>query len=188
MSEATIIADGRGLAIRSIRDDDYALLLAWLNMPHVAQWWNPERVALSLESVKADYPRESPPADPTTNCIIEIDHRPIGFVQFYPWYAYPDEVRELGFAMPDGYWGLDLFIGEPDRVNHGYGSRLVALLGEHLRSDRGAPGIALVVAQDNSRAQRAYEKAGLTRIAEVLDTDTRDGVRIPSYVMATPSA
>jgi aminoglycoside 6'-N-acetyltransferase len=187
VSEASIVADGKGLSIRPIGErDDYDLLLAWLNLAHVAQWWNPEQASLSLESLMADYPRESPPDDPTSNGIIEIDHRPIGFIQFYPWDAYPDEVRELGFAMPDGYWGVDLFIGELDQVNRGYGSRLVALLGEYLRSERRAAGIALVVAMDNSRAQRAYEKAGLTRIAEVLDTDTRDGVRIPSYVMATP--
>jgi aminoglycoside 6'-N-acetyltransferase len=185
VSEASIVADGKGLSIRRVRDADYPLMLAWLNMPHVANWWNPERIELTLESVKTDYPRDMPPDDPTRNCIIEIDHRPIGFIQFYPWDAFPDEVRELRVEMPKGFWGVDIFIGELDQVNHGYGSRAVALVSDYLRNQHGATGVALVVAKDNSRAQRAYEKAGLRRIAEVLDTDTRDGERIPSYVMAT---
>ncbi len=186
MGGASIIADGKGLSIRRVRDDDYALLLAWLNTPHVAHWWNPEQIELTLASVKADYPREMSADDPTRNCLIEIDHRPIGFIQFYPWNAFPDEVRELRIDLPTGYWGVDIFIGELDQVDHGYGFRAVALLSDYLRKQHGAAGVALVVAKDNTRAQRAYEKAGLTRIAEVLDTDTRDGERIPSYVMATP--
>jgi ribosomal protein S18 acetylase RimI-like enzyme len=62
----------------------------------------------------------------------------------------------------------------------------VSLIHRYLVEQRGAAGVALVVARDNVRAQRAYEKAGLVRISEVLDTDTRAGQRIPSYLMAYP--
>jgi aminoglycoside 6'-N-acetyltransferase len=188
MSVSIVANDNRGLSIRRIRadKDDHALLLRWLNTPHVAEWWNPERVALNLESVETDYPSETRPDDPTTNCIIELGRRPIGFVQFHPWDAYQTEMREIGFDLPTGYWGVDIFIGEPDQLNRGVGSRVVSLLRRHLVEEQGATGVALVVAQDNVRAQRAYEKAGLVRKREVLDTDTRDGKRIPSYLMAAP--
>ena len=180
--------DNQGLSIRRIRDDgnDHALLLRWLKTPHVAEWWNPERLALNLESVKTDYPSETRPDDPTTNCIIEVGRRPIGFVQFHPWDAYRAEMREIGFDLPTGYWGIDIFIGEADHLNRGVGSQIVSLLRRYLVEERGASGLALVVAHDNVRAQRAYEKAGLHRKREVLDTDTRDGKRIPSYLMASP--
>jgi aminoglycoside 6'-N-acetyltransferase len=188
MSLTIVANDKNGLSIRRIRDDedDHALLLRWLGTPHVAEWWNPERVALNLESVKTDYPSETRPDDPTTNSIIEVAGRPIGFVQFYPWDAYQTEMREIGFDLPPGYWGVDIFIGEPDQLNRGVGSRVVSLLRRYLVEERGATGVALVVAQDNVRAQRAYEKAGLVRKREVLDIDTRDGKRIPSYLMASP--
>jgi aminoglycoside 6'-N-acetyltransferase len=188
MSLTIVANDKNGLSIRRIRDDedDHALLLRWLSTPHVAEWWNPERVALNLESVKTDYPSETRPDDPTTNSIIEVAGRPIGFVQFYPWDAYQTEMREIGFDLPPGYWGVDIFIGEPDQLNRGVGSRVVSLLRRYLVEERGATGVALVVAQDNVRAQRAYEKAELVRKREVLDIDTRDGKRIPSYLMASP--
>lgn len=160
-------------------------MLRWLSVPHVAEWWNPEHVALNLESVQADFPSETKPDDPTTNCIIELKSQPIGFVQFHPWDAYADEMREMGFELPAGYWGLDIFIGEIDHIDRGLGTRVVSLMRRYLIEDRGAAGVALVVARDNVRAQRAYEKAGLVRTREVLDVDTRDGERIPSYLMAT---
>ena len=124
----------------------------------------------------------------STACIIEVARRPIGYIQFYAWDAEEAEMREMGFDLPSGYWGVDILIGELDQLNGGLGSRAVSLMRRYLIEERSAAGIALVVARDNVRAQRAYEKAGLVRVGEVLDIDTRDGQRIPSYLMATPSA
>jgi RimJ/RimL family protein N-acetyltransferase len=95
-------------------------------------------------------------------------------------------MHEIGFELPAGYWGVDIFIGERDHLDRGIGSRAVSLICRYLIEERRAIGVALVVARDNVRAQRAYEKAGLVRICEVLDTDTREGQRIPSYLMASP--
>lgn len=95
-------------------------------------------------------------------------------------------MREMGFALPTGYWGVDIFLGEPDHLDRGIGSRAVSLIYRYLIEERSAIGVGLVVARDNLRAQRAYEKAGLVRVSEVLDTDTREGRRIPSYLMASP--
>jgi aminoglycoside 6'-N-acetyltransferase len=188
VSDQGTVTQEAGLSIRHLRDDahDPVLMLRWLAAPHVAEWWNPEHVALDLASVKGDFPSETLPEDPTTNCIIELGGRPIGFVQFHPWDAYADEMREMDFELPPGYWGLDIFIGELDQIDRGIGTRTVSLLRRYLLEERGATGVALVVARDNLRAQRAYEKAGLIRKREVLDVDTRDGKRIPSYLMATP--
>jgi RimJ/RimL family protein N-acetyltransferase len=106
---------------------------------------------------------------------------------YYPWAAYEAEMREIAFELPAGYWGVDIFIGERDHIDRGFGSQAVSLVYRYLIEARRASGVALVVARDNVRAQRAYEKAGLVRVSEVLDTDTRDGQRIPSYLMASPS-
>ena len=191
MNDARSVADDdKGLSIRRMRDDtyDYALMLRWLTAPHVAEWWNPERKALDLEAVTAEYGPQTRAEDPSTACIIEVARQPIGYIQFYAWDAEEAEMREMGFDLPSGYWGVDILIGELDQLNGGLGSRAVSLMRRYLIEERSAAGIALVVARDNVRAQRAYEKAGLVRVREVLDIDTRDGQRIPSYLMATPSA
>jgi aminoglycoside 6'-N-acetyltransferase len=166
--------------------DDYALLARWRRAPHVAEWWDTAQPELGLDGVTAKYRSRARSEDPTTACIIEVEGQPVGYIQFYPWQAYQAEMRDIGFELPVGYWGVDIFIGEPDYLDRGYGSRAVSLTSGYLVEERGAAGVALVVARDNVRAHRAYEKAGLVRISEVLDTDTRFGQRIPSYLMTHP--
>jgi aminoglycoside 6'-N-acetyltransferase len=151
----------------------------------VAEWWDSAQTELGLDGVIAKYRSRTGSEDPTTACIIEVAGLPVGYIQFYPWAAYNDEMREIGFDLPAGYWGVDIFIGELDHLDRGFGSQAVSLTYRYLVEERGAAGVALVVARDNLRAQRAYEKAGLVRVSEVLDTDTRAGQRIPSYLMAS---
>ena len=53
----------------------------------------------------------------------------------------------------------------------------------HLENDLGASWIALTTEVTNHRAQRAYEKVGFVKVRQVLDTDTRDGVRVVCWLM-----
>ena len=75
--------------------------------------------------------------------------------------------------MPEGAWGLDIFIGEHALVGQGIGSRTVRLLSDHLFADRAATAVALITEAGNARAQAAYVRAGM-RVsgAPFLDTDT----------------
>lgn len=165
--------------------DDYALMVRWRNEPHVARWWenDDDPTPTTLERIVERYgPRTDDDAD-TTSCLIELEGRPIGYVQFYPWGAYEDVVRDMGFEILDGTFGIDIFIGEPDVVGLGYGSRIVDLLSRYLFAERAASRIAIVTALDNHVAQRAYERAGFRKVGEVLDTDVRDGERVRSWLM-----
>ena len=186
--DSDVLAEGNGVTVRRMRDDldDYALLVRWRSAPHVAEWWDTARTDLGLDGVIDKYRSRTGPHDPTTACIIEVASLPVGYIQCYLWAAYEVEMREIGFELPVGYWGVDIFIGERDHLDRGIGSRAVSLTYRYLIEERRAIGVALIVARDNVRAQRAYEKAGLVRVSEVLDADTRAGRRIPSYLMATP--
>ena len=68
-------------------------------------------------------------------------------------------------------------------ISQGHGSRAVDLLCRYLFETRGATSVALLTDIENVRAQRAYEKAGFEKIAEALDLDRRDGVRVRSWLM-----
>jgi RimJ/RimL family protein N-acetyltransferase len=167
-------------------EEDYRRWLDWRRSAHVAEWWwNDEDREPTLSGVIEEYRADVRGQTETTACFIELKGQPIGFIQFYPWQAYPEELVEMGFELPPGFWGVDIFIGEADQLGRGYGSQAIGLLSRNLRQDRGATGIALVVARDNHRAQRAYEKAGMRRVRDVLDIDRRNGERIPSYLMST---
>jgi aminoglycoside 6'-N-acetyltransferase len=189
VANSGVLAEGDGITIRRMRDelDDYVLLQRWRGAPHVAEWWDSAQTELDLDGVIAKYRPRTRLEDPTTACIIEVAELAVGYIQYYPWAAYANEMKEIGFELPLGYWGVDIFIGERDYLERGFGSRAVSLTYRYLAEEHRAAGVALVVARDNIRAQRAYEKAGLVRISEVLDTDTRGGQRIPSYLMASPA-
>ena len=183
-----VIATDGDLAIRTMRDEDadYGLLVRWRAQPHVHEWWEPDNPAPDLETVRAHYGPRTRPEDPTTACIIELGGIPMGYLQFYRWLGWPEEAAAVEIEPDEDTFGIDLFIGEPAQIGRGLGTRAVSLICDHLERDLGATAVALTTESTNVRAQRAYEKAGFRKVREVLDTDTRDGQRIPSWLMVRP--
>jgi aminoglycoside 6'-N-acetyltransferase len=168
-----------------MRDEphDYELFARWRNEPHVAEWWNAddEPGPMTPEHARATY---GPDADAwVSGCIISVADRPVGYVQFYPWSEEADEAREMGVPDPDGSYGLDIFIGEPDMTGRGVGTTVVALVARRLFEVEGASSVALLTPVGNDRAHRAYEKAGFRKVRQTLDTDVVDGERRMSWLM-----
>jgi aminoglycoside 6'-N-acetyltransferase len=184
MSDAALVREA-DIAIRLLRNDadDLSHLTRWRAEPHVHEWWDPDDPPPSFEDVAAAYGSRTHPSSPTTACIIELNGRPIGYVQFYRWASYAEEAWEMGVDADDATFGLDILIGEPDLVGHGHGSRVVAMVSRYLERERGATRISLTTEITNERAQRAYEKAGFRKVREVLDIDTRNGERARCWLM-----
>lgn len=175
------------LSIRRMRDDraDYDLIVRWRNEPHVAEWWSTDDdpTPTTFDRVVGEFGPRTADAAWSIDCIISVGDRPIGFTQFYPWSAAADEAREMGVPDVDGSYGLDIFIGDPDMVGRGIGSRAVALLSRHLFDAHGATAVALLTPVGNVRAHRAYEKAGFRKVKQTLDTDVVNGERRMSWLM-----
>ncbi len=187
MAQEGFIARDADLKIRRMRAerDDYELLVRWRNEPHVAEWWDTddEPAPVTFQRVVDHYGPRMDPEGSTTSCIIELGDRPVGYLQFYRWDDYAEEMRDTGVATGPDTYGLDILIGEPDVVGVGVGSRAVALTCAYLFDQRGANTVALLTAVDNLRAHRAYERAGMRKVEQVLDTDVRDGERVLSWLM-----
>jgi aminoglycoside 6'-N-acetyltransferase len=180
-----VIAEREELVIRRMRDEtkDYRRMAEWQNRSHVREWWDPDEPDLTEEGAAAVYGPMTRDDSQTTPCIIELEGRPIGYVQFYPWDDDEEGSDAMGLPPSEGAWGLDVFIGEPDLVNRGIGTAAVSLLCDHLFDERDASSVRLVSAIDNERALRSYEKAGFRKANRVLDTDTRGGQRVESWLM-----
>jgi len=179
-----IVSDGN-LRLRAMRDheDDYARVVAWRNQPHVRQWWDPDDPPMTMQMAMAECRPCLAGIEPDHLAFIEIEELPVGFVQYYPWAPYAGELAGMGLAVREGSWSLDIYVGEPDWVNCGIGSRTVRMLCDFLFLHEGASEVAFGVDRENARARRAYEKAGMTPTVEYLDTDTRDGERVWSVLM-----
>jgi len=184
---ATLATDG-DLSLRRLRDDpaDYALIVRWRAMPHVHEWWDPDDPAPDLDEVLRHYRPTTQQGHATTGCVIELGSDPIGYLQFYRWADWthdPPGPDEMDIPLADDPWGIDIYIGEPEVVGRGIGTRAVSLVCRYLQTSRGALAVMLTTDVDNLRAQASYERAGFQKLRRVLDTDTRNGVRVWCWLM-----
>jgi len=68
-----------------------------------------------------------------------------------------------GLHLPECQAELSILIGEKDVWSRGYGSEAIGVLLDFLFNDMNAHRVWLEVFAENTRAQRAYEKAGFVR-------------------------
>jgi aminoglycoside 6'-N-acetyltransferase len=139
---------------RPLTEKDLPLLAAWLARPHVARWWDDpdelQHIVGHIDSISVE------------PFIIELNGRPIGYIQSYDPHLEDDHPYQ---DQPTGTLGIDQFIGEPELVGLGHGSRLIAEFVEQL-FEEGVPRVIIDPDPDNSVAIRCYEKAGFRRFGE----------------------
>lgn len=152
---------------RAVTEADMPLLARWFAEPHLREWWgDPEK---GLDEV-----RQAMEEDSVEPLIVEFDGKPIAYVQSY------DPHMEDGHPYQDqpfGTLGIDISIGDPERLGAGHGSAIVREFAE-LLFDEGAPRVIIDPAPTNARAIRAYEKAGFVAF------DTRTSIYGPALMMA----
>ena len=163
--------------------DDLPRLREWLNTPHVYEWWGVSSGPGSLGGLGADtatdsqdYEKYAPGLDPgaagTRRHIITVDGTAVGLIQWYALADEPEYATVIGETAPGGA-GIDLFIGEPTRVNRGLGSEVLdAFVREVVFAD---PAITHAVGAphpDNARSCRAFEKAGFVQVRDAVVPDS----------------
>ena len=141
---------------RAVTEADLPMLSAWLAEPHVAEWWNDGPGTALAEIV------EAMDSDSTEPLIVELDGKPIGYVQSYDPHLEDDHPYQ---DQPFGTLGIDVTIGVPELVGIGHGSQLVSAFVEIL-FEEGCPRVIIDPHPGNGRAIRAYEKAGFRQLGE----------------------
>ena len=147
------------IGFRPVTPADYPLLLGWLRAPHIREWWgDPEEELGHMRDMVEG-------RDTTRPHIIEADGTPIGYIQVWFIGDNQDEAAEHPWVaeLPLEAVGVDLSIGDPDRLSQGLGSAALAGMVRRLRAD-GHETIIIDPDPANARAVRAYEKAGFRPI------------------------
>lgn len=143
--------------IRPFGEADLAMVAGWRANPHVRRWWGDPDVEPEHEKL----------ADPRLDLwVVELDGRPMAFIQDYAIHAWPD--HPFAF-LPEGSRGLDLFIGEPDLLGQGHGARLLRQHVDRMFAE-GVPAAGIDPHPDNAPARRAFEKAGFVAAGGPCDT------------------
>lgn len=158
---------GHRYGFRPVSEADLAMIAEWLAEPHVAKWWGD--VDTEIASIREHL--DSISVEPL---IVELDGRPIGYIQSYDPHLEDDHPYQ---DQPFGTLGIDLSIGIPELVGIGHGSAIVRQFVDELFVE-GALRVIIDPDPANARAIRAYEKAGFTAF------DTRNSIYGPAILMA----
>lgn len=136
-------------SFRNVTAADLPMLEAWLNQPAVTAWWpDPQR---QLDGISEGL------TDPATTMLIVLrDGLPVAYAQ-HSVAAHWQEPHYDAIEMPAGTVAMDVFAG-PDGM--GLGAEWLDALARHLLAT--APALIIDPDPANTRAIRAYEKAGFT--------------------------
>jgi RimJ/RimL family protein N-acetyltransferase len=150
--------DPREISFRRLRASDLELMHRWLNAPHVRRWWYAEGNAYA--EIEEHYLPAIEGREGTKPFLILHRDEPIGYVQPYRISAEDDETY-ASLVDVEGSAGVDLFIGEPQYLYQGLGSRVIRrFLSEHVFSEPGITVCVIGPEPKNVAAIRAYEKVG----------------------------
>lgn len=153
-------------AFRTLTRADLPMLQAWLQRPHVAEWW---RAPATLAELENDYFSSAAIASSTRACIALVAGEPLGFIQSY-----------VALGSGDGWWeeetdpgtrGIDQFLADPTRLGRGLGSAMVDAFAKQLFADPAVTKIQTDPAPDNERAIRCYRRAGFVDHGEIVTPD-----------------
>ncbi|WP_456697375.1 GNAT family N-acetyltransferase [Aeromicrobium sp. P5_D10] len=149
-----------GFIFRRLLDADIPMLVMWMAADHAQPWFGDE--PRSPELARTHYADELAGTSATRMWIVELDGRPIGYVQDYPVAAYDDyavRVQDLTAVA------FDYLIGEPDLVGRGIGTAMITTFCREVlcRDYPDAPRFVASPDVRNARSIRMLEKCGFTQ-------------------------
>lgn len=164
------------IGFRPVRAADLPLLARWLAQPHWQDWWGePEsELAIIREMVEG--------RDPCRPFLFTLDGEPAGYLQLWQVALNldPDSLAQSPWMaeVPSDAVGIDLSIGDADRLSQGLGSAVLRRFARMLLA-QGHETILIDPHPDNHRAVAAYRKAGFRPVPHL--EGRTDGVLIMQF-------
>lgn len=153
-----LVQQGR-LAIRVLQKSDAPVMLRWLQDERVLEFYEGRDKHFDLQTVIDLFIEDQ---GETTPCLVLLDNKPLGYVQFYPLDS--EDKRALELPVEDEIYGLDQLIGEPDFWGLGLGTELVTLMRDYLITEKAAQRLVLDPQSRNLRAIACYKKCGFEKL------------------------
>ena len=152
------VSTARSVALAPFTPEHLPLLTDWLGRPHVARWYRDPHSDLAWAA-------SPPPGGP--QAIITHDGIAAGYLR---WQRVARATLDsLGLTeIPTNSADADILIGREESIGCGVGPAALAALIAEVRRDPAIPLIGLTTELTNTRAHRAFQKAGF-RIARQYD-------------------
>jgi aminoglycoside 6'-N-acetyltransferase len=138
------------VSLQPFKQSHLTLLARWLQQPHVARWYP------DLEG-NLTWARNPPPGG--SQAIITWESAEVGYLR---WQRVARATLDsLGLReIPENSVDVDVLIGSEAAVGKGVGPAALKALVAAIRQDPDVPMIGLTTELENTRAHRAFEKAG----------------------------
>lgn len=184
------------ITFKPLAESDFSHLLKWLQEPHVKAWWDqdiqwtPELIREKFGDYVNGYKTENGARKKVNAYIIHVGEIPIGYIQAYNAHDFSRTKPLTG--LPEKLAAFDIFIGEPDYVHQGIGSRALRQFLDTLYDEGYAYAFA-DPATANTAAIKAYGKAGFKIVQEhpdigetwmvrALEPPARETVSVKSFL------
>jgi RimJ/RimL family protein N-acetyltransferase len=151
---------------RALSSADLPLMRGWLERPHMREWWGEpeEEIGYIRDMIEG--------RDTTRPFVFSVRGEPVGYIQYWSigdhqnatWIADHPWLSEL----PADAIGVDLSIGDAEKLSQGIGSGALRAFSQHLVG-QGRRTIIIDPDPENRRAVRAFEKAGFRAIPKLAD-------------------
>ncbi|MFJ7666378.1 GNAT family N-acetyltransferase [Lysinibacillus sp. NPDC097195] len=151
--------------IRKMTENDYAIMAKWLSTKEVLEFYGDVNSPFSLAQVKQKYEPRVLGESPVSSFIVELNHLPIGYMQYYIIKA--NDQKEFGYTENQVIYGIDQFIGYPSLFNKGYGTIMVRHFIDFIINTTDAEVIIVDPEISNTRAIRCYEKCGFSIVKKI---------------------
>jgi aminoglycoside 6'-N-acetyltransferase len=174
--EGVVARDG-DLAVRLMRDErsDYELMSGWLSDDRVLEFYDGRDNPLSVEGAQEKYGPRSRGERSVASCILELEGKPIGYLQFYRTDDFDEWRTSIGLEPDPARYSIDIFIGEPALWNQGLGTRALRSVLGHLLGEREASKVVITPFAWNERAIRCYENAGFRKVRFMPEVEMHEG-------------
>ena len=143
------------LRLRPATRADAELLGRWQQAPHVAEGVPEEYWAWEFELGREVDWRE--------HLLAELDGRPVGFVQIID--PEREETHYWG-DVPGGLRAIDIWIGEPEFLGRGLGTRMMQLALERCFRPPEVTAVLIDPLASNTRVHRFYERLGFRFVGQ----------------------
>ena len=152
------------IAFRALGAGDLQQVFLWLGRSHVSKWYAP--APSSFAEVVAKYGPRTEEGNVVRAFVVTLDGTDVGYIQTYPIARFPEYAAQLGSGA--GVAGMDLFLADSWRMNHGLGSSVVRrFVDDVVFAQSGVETCVAGPSEGNAASIRAFEKAGFTRWKQV---------------------
>jgi aminoglycoside 6'-N-acetyltransferase len=145
-----VSVDHTSVSLQPFRPAHLAQLATWLHEPHIAPWY-------ARPDENLAWARQPPPGG--DQAIIALDGVAVGYLR---WQRVDRETLDslMLQEIPENSVDADILVSEAGGVGHGIGPRALDALAVRLRADPSVALIGLTSETTNTRAHRAFAKAG----------------------------